>query len=118
MIFKRRTRPHTLYIEDLLAKHKPAPMRPPEMVIVRENEYRPCWVEGRKALFHRWVNSARPQLPRGQKPDENARYFQFRETRAMVEYEDGTVDLVWPRDITFCDRDKFLERWERDTTEE
>lgn len=76
-------------------------------VTILENEYRPCYVNGKKALFHRWVNTARPQLPKGQEPGENARYFQFRSTQAIVEYEDGTVDRVWPQDIQFADGGKF-----------
>lgn len=80
-----------------------------QTVTIQENEYRPCYVNGKKALFHRWVNTARPQLPRGAEPGENARYFQFRSTQAIVEYEDGTVDRVWPQDIQFADGGKFQE---------
>lgn len=79
----------------------------PHTYIVQENEYRPCYVHGQKALFHRWANSARPQLPKGVEPGENARYYQFRTTHGIVEYEDGTVDLAWPRDIKFADGGHF-----------
>ena len=78
-------------------------------VIVQEQEYRPCWVNGKKALFHRWVNSAKAQLPYGQKANENSRYYQFRSTRGLVEYEDGTVELVPPTEIQFADGGKFQE---------
>lgn len=100
-------------LEDLLATMPAAPMPPvinismPPLQIVQENEYRPCYVNDRRALFHRWVNSARPQLPKGQEPSENARYYQFRTTHGLVEYEDGTTDLVWPKDIKFADRGRF-----------
>ena len=90
---------------DLLAFHSPPVQN--NTYIVQESEYRPCYVNGRRGLFHRWANSARPQLPRGQEPGENARYFQFRSTQAIVEFEDGTVDLVWPRDIQFADHGRF-----------
>ncbi len=79
----------------------------PQLIVVEMAEYRPCWVNGKKALFHRWANNARPQLPRGQEPGENARYFQFRSTKGLVEYEDGTVESVWPEMIQFADGGKF-----------
>lgn len=81
--------------------------QPPTVIIAHENEYRPCYVNGRKALFHRWSNMARPQLPRGQEPDDSARYFQFRGTYGVVEFEDGMVETVWPRDIQFADGGHF-----------
>lgn len=85
----------------------------PPQTIVKENEYRPCYVNGRRALFHRWTNSARPKLPNGQEPSENTRYFQFRTTHGLVEYEDGTVGLVWPSTITFADHGRFKDyAWE------
>ena len=86
----------------------PAPA-PHNVVIMQENEYRPCYVAGRKALFHRWANTARPVLPRGVEPDENARYFQQRTTHGIVEFEDGTVERVWPQDIQFADDGRFKE---------
>ena len=79
------------------------------IAITREIEYRPCYVNGRRALFHRWANSARPQLPKGQEPGENARYFQFRSTHGLVEYEDGTMDQVWPYAIKFADGGHFAD---------
>jgi hypothetical protein len=83
---------------------------PTRITLVEDYEPRPCWVYGRrKALFHRWANNAHAQLPRGQEPGENARYYQYRATQAIVEYEDGTVDRVWPQDIQFADGGKFLE---------
>ena len=73
-------------------------------------EYRPCYVKGRRALFHRWENTANPVLPRGvDANDEKARFFQYRSTRALVEYEDGTMARVWPLDIRFADGDRFKE---------
>ena len=74
-------------------------------------EYRPCWVNGRRAIFHRWVNSARPQLPRGQEPNENSRYYQYRATHAIVEYEDGTIATIWPTELIFADGGTFRECW-------
>lgn len=74
----------------------------------QEIEYRPCYVNGRKAIFHRWVNTANPALPRGVSAnDDKARFFQHRSTTALVEYADGTLDRVWPQDIRFADGGRF-----------
>jgi hypothetical protein len=81
-----------------------------KVVYVDETEPRPCWVRGRKAIFHRWCNTANPVLPRGMKPeDERAHYFQHRSTTAIVEYMDGTVERVWPQDLEFADGGRFDE---------
>lgn len=76
----------------------------------QEIEYRPCYVNGRQALFHRWVNTANPVLPKGVDPgDERAKFFQHRSTTGLVEYEDGTLARVWPQEIRFADGGRFRE---------
>lgn len=71
-------------------------------------EYRPCYANGRMALFHRWVNTANPALPKGvDASNEKARFFQHRSTTALIEYADGTMDRVWPQDIRFADGGRF-----------
>lgn len=73
-------------------------------------EYRPCYANGRMALFHRWVNTANPALPKGvDASNEKARFFQHRSTTALIEYADGTMDRVWPQDIRFADGGRFKE---------
>lgn len=80
----------------------------PRIIYCDERDYRrPCWVGDRKALFHRWAPSAHPVLPRGVQPSENARFFQFRNVKAIVEYQDGTVDQVYPTEIQFIDGGNF-----------
>lgn len=90
----------------------------PHLLFTETPEYRPCWVNKRKALFHRWVNSARPQLPKGQEPSENSRYYQYRATHALVEYEDGTMATIWPTEIRFVDNDHFAQYWSESGQEE
>lgn len=68
---------------------------------------RPCYARGRKAIFHRWVNSAHPVLPRGEEPTEGSRYYQFRRTEALVEYEDGTMGRIFPSNLQFADGGDF-----------
>lgn len=61
---------------------------------------RPCFVKGRKALFHRWSHHSkiRDALLQGQASGVIAADF------GIVEYEDGTVEEVYPCSIQFCDR--------------
>lgn len=80
----------------------------PKLAYTDENPLRPCWVKGRKAIFHRWCNTANPCLPKGMEPDnEKARYFQYRSVTAIVEFMDGSVDRVWPQEIEFADGGRF-----------
>jgi hypothetical protein len=78
-------------------------------ITITTAEYRPCWVNGRKALFHRWVDTARPAKPREETKDAGpADHFQLYSVQGLVEYEDGTVARVWPQDIQFADiREEF-----------
>lgn len=100
---KKRNQPS---FEDLL--YNPPVLN--KVVHVEEQNPRPCYVKGRKAVFHRWCNTANPVLPRGMDPnDERAHYFQHRSTTAIVEYMDGTVERVWPQDLEFADGGRFDE---------
>ena len=74
-----------------------------EMVnnFVVKTETRPCWVNGRRAIWHRWTDSARPVKPWGQEDDEDAKRFQTWNVHGLVEYEDGTVARVWPHTVQF-----------------
>lgn len=74
-------------------------------------ELRPCWVRDKKALFHRWVDTARPVKPKGMEDDENTEYYQLSNCHGLVEFEDGTVARVWPQEIRFADiREEFLDQ--------
>ena len=73
----------------------------------QQDRLRPCYARGRRAIFHRWVNSAHPVLPRGEEPAEGSRYYQFRRTEALVEYEDGTISRIFPSNIQFADGGDF-----------
>lgn len=66
-----------------------------------EDQRRPCWVNGRRAMFHRWTDSARPVKPRGMEEDELADHYQLHSVHALVEYEDGTMARVWPHTVQF-----------------
>lgn len=72
-----------------------------------EQERRPCIVNGRRAMFHRWVDSARPVTPRGIEEDETSERYQLHSVHGIVEFEDGTVQRVWPSEIRFIDHSEF-----------
>lgn len=80
--------------------------------ITIKHEVRPCIARGKKALFHRWSDRSEiiePALMRGGHSGGVMKW-----TSAIVEFEDGQVGEVLPRDIKFLDpphRDyKFTER--------
>jgi hypothetical protein len=79
-------------------------MRAPDgKILITTSEGRPCWVKGRRAIFHRWIDSARPAKARGKEDDPTAPHFQLYNVHGLVEYEDGTLRRVWPTDIQFAD---------------
>jgi hypothetical protein len=82
-------------------------------------EGRPCWVDGRRAIFHRWTDSARPaKSPK--KPDDEERQelpLQIHNVHGLVEYEDGTVDREWPNRIRFADSTDEFARFDWDAME-
>lgn len=82
-----------------------------------QQQTRPCWVEGRRAIFHRWTDSARPAKARGMEGDENAQRYQLHSVHALVEYEDGTVSRVWPTSVQFADSDHLFTEYDWDAME-
>ena len=75
--------------------------------IIIENVLRPCFVDGKRALFHRWEDKAElvgESLLRG-----GHRGGQRRAVVGIVEFEDGTVKEVYPSDIQFAPHPDFKE---------
>lgn len=66
-------------------------------------QLRPCLVNGRRALFHCWSILARAVPPKGMNEEETDERFQYTTTRALVEFEDGTIGRPWPSEIRFVD---------------
>lgn len=58
-------------------------------IIITDIQYRPCYIKGKKALFHKYIETTDILLKET--------------THALVEYEDGQVDKVVPTLIKFCD---------------
>lgn len=85
-----------------------------EIIIAHAHEMRPCWVRGKRALFHRWTDSARPVAPKGLPDVETELRYQLWHVHGVVEYEDGTLDRVWPYEIQFAGNPVFKEyAWEQ-----
>ena len=70
------------------------------------NEYRPCIVGERKALFHRWTEFNNT-VPGGLTPIDPPPG-QIKYTLGLIEYEDGQVEEVAPHKIKFID-EKILQ---------
>lgn len=69
-------------------------------------EYRPCYADGKKALFHRWTEEAYVLPPAILKGGHSGG--QIKTTLAIVEYEDGFIREIQPQKIRFIDG-KFKE---------
>lgn len=91
-------------------------------ITIKSSEYRPCTVDGKNALFHRWIDVDQGVLTPNDilmKPDSMKRVHKvfedtsvvplgckmekLRNTYAIVEFEDGTVKEVNPVDVKFLD---------------
>ena len=94
--------------------------------------YRPCTVRGKTAIFHRWTDKKeiviqeRSPFVNARLTDEaidlaleNARkgyaspdfdIYTRRETVAILEYEDGAVDEVSPKEIKFTEPPQLILR--------
>ena len=65
------------------------------------NNYRTCYVDDKKALFHRWCDIAKPIPPSmliGGDPGG-----QIWNVLGLIEFEDGHIELIEPYKIMFCD---------------
>ena len=73
-----------------------------DKITITTCEGRPCWVKGRRAIFHRWTDSARPVKPANNDQETDERMQKW-SVHGLVEYEDGTVEREWPSAIRFAD---------------
>lgn len=80
-------------------------------------EGRPCWVDGRRAIFHRWTDSARPVKPAHNDQDTDERMQKW-SVHGLVEYEDGTMERHWPNTIRFADSAEKFAQYDWDTLED
>ena len=64
-------------------------------------KYRTCEVRGKKATFHRWGDFSEIVPPSFTVDGHNGGTVAA--TMGIVEYEDGTIDRVYPEKIKFLD---------------
>lgn len=75
--------------------------------MITANQTRPCWANGRRAIFHRWTDSARPVKPKGMEDEDTLDRYQLHSVHGLVEFEDGHMERVWPSNIQFADGGGF-----------
>lgn len=105
-----------------MRKHKKT--RTTQLLTMDELHARPCEVDGRPALFHRWIEEDRVivnvtkgsplgtarsiehlLLGGGAVPPRCDRYDVIRNTLALVEYRDGAIEKVEPELIRFTGKE-------------
>lgn len=73
--------------------------------MIERQYFRPCTIFGRKALFHRWVERQYIIAPSPMVGGHTGGT--VRTIAALVEFEDGTCDLVDPIMIKFVDSSRI-----------
>lgn len=70
-------------------------------ITIKTSEYRPCYVNGKKALFHKWVEYAKPLAPSMSIIGDKGGQLWY--TIGLIEFEDGRIEEVQPSNIRFAD---------------
>lgn len=96
---------------------------------VEMNAPRPCYIKGRKGMFHRWVEkedllikcsaflpSKKLEALKHQLEDfgvvpNGCESERVKNTYALIEFEDGHVEEVPPTTITFFDSDRYFKEY-------
>ena len=68
-------------------------------------ERRPCYVDGKKAMFHQWINRAQIAPPSPMIGGHNGG--QLWDVFGLVEMEDGQMREVYPTEVIFADGGDF-----------
>lgn len=69
--------------------------------LITINELRPCIVNGKKALFHRWIERSEIVPPSAMQGGHCGGV--VKDTFALVEFEDGVIKECRCVGIKFCD---------------
>lgn len=70
------------------------------------DEPRPCMVNGSRALFHGWAELEKPNIECGKQVGK------WKQTVALVEYQNGTVEPVTPGKVRFLDGAEVFSRFD------
>ena len=68
-------------------------------------ERRPCWIDGKKAMFHQWINRAKVSAPSMMVGGHGGG--QLWEVFGLVELEEGQMKEVYPTEVIFADGGDF-----------
>ena len=97
------------------------------IISIEKMERRPCWVNGRKGMFHKWIEKEigvilpdgggiipGNHLLRAKEAYENDgiilsgfKLDKVKNTYALIEFEDGHIEEIPPTTITFLDHSDF-----------
>lgn len=78
-------------------------------ITIESSEYRPCMVEGKKALFHKWEDKSEVVRPSAIRGGHNGG--ELRATFAIIEYEDGSIAEVFPHKLKFLNSKSLFSRY-------
>lgn len=79
--------------------------------ITVRNELRPCLVDGKPCLFHKWVTEFMPRahyIMDGDDESEELEWIMCETTMALVEHEDGTVSTESVQLVRFLDTNAHM----------
>lgn len=78
--------------------------------IVVRPELRPCMIDGKPCLFHKWVSEYVPRSVQmlDDTADETCEIMMCETTMALVEHEDGTVSTESVQLVQFLDTDDHM----------
>lgn len=76
-------------------------MKMADSTITIKPEYRPCKIDGKRALFHKWAEYSDIYAPSILKGGHSGGVLKY--VVGIVEYEDGTTAKVAPEKVVFVD---------------
>lgn len=94
-------------LAEKIKSFKPWTEKVPATRIISSADYRPCVIDGKNALFHRWEEVSEIVYPSLMKGGHAGG--EMKGTLAIVEMEDGCVRRVVPNAVRFTDNAKLFE---------
>lgn len=70
------------------------------------DDLRPCVVNGSRALFHGWAELEKPNIEDGKQVGR------WKNTVAMIEYQNGAVEPVNPCKVRFLDGAEMFSKYD------
>lgn len=75
-------------------------------MITGSDELRTCRVNGSRALFHCWADIEKPNIEGGEQVGC------WKQPVALIEYQNGTVEMVSPSKVCFTDGAAVFSRYD------